>query len=389
MNSRERMVCALERGKPDRVPVGMFFNCDYLTNLAGMSVYHFLFGTSEDRIRCIQTLCDRHDQDWIMCDPGISKTWSDRHRVVVEDDGAFVVHKESGKRERIRSDLTLHSEEWESEFTPGGSFGYSFATLQCPSEEIKTPSDVKKTIAVHDADALIEEGYFDPQRVFYERYGDERYICLWGGNILFNTLYFFGSLEAGLMALYDAPDVFRALLEVNLAQEIESAQAGARIGGHGVWVAEMLGSADMISPEMYDEWIFPMEKELIEAIHAAGLQAILYLTGDVIPRIPAIKRTGADGLAVENRDKHGAQIDIGAVRNAAGMDLCLCGNIDPVYHLQRGSAQQIENEVQRQIERAGTSGAFIVHSNVVPGAVSPDKVDVMIHAAREYGLYEE
>ena len=157
MNSKERMACALERGKPDRVPVGAFFNCDYLADRAGISVYHFLFGTTEDRIQCIQALCERHEQDWIMCDPGVSKTWSDQHHVVVEDGGAFVVHNESGKRERILSDLTLHSEEWESEFTPGGSFGYSFASLQCPSKAIKTASDVKRYITIHDADALIQE----------------------------------------------------------------------------------------------------------------------------------------------------------------------------------------------------------------------------------------
>ena len=63
--------------------------------------------------------------------------------------------------------------------------------------------------------------------------------------------------------------------------------------------------------------------------------------------------------------------------------------LDPVYHLQRSSAQEVEEEVQRQIESAGADGAFIVHSNVVPAAVSPDKVDAMIHAARKHGLYEE
>jgi len=386
MNSKERIRVALEGGKPDRVPFTCFFNCDYKAKLAGISDYEFLFGTTEHRIRAMEATLLRHDEDWIMCEPGISRTWANQHRLVMQP-RPMIEHIETGKREPIRADLTLPSEEWGSEFLPGGDFGYSFARVEGDRSSVKTPADARKAISVLTADELIAEGYLAPQVHFVEHWGKQKFICAWAGNLLFNALYFFGTLEEGLIATSTRRALFQELVRINLAQETEFARAAARLGADGIWLAEMLASADVLSPRFYDEVVFPAEKKLIEECRRLGLKTYFYFTGDVASLLGAVERLGVDGIVFEPNDKRGHRIDVGELRKRLPR-ICLFGNLDPIGILLKNDPQQIEVEVRRQIEVAGKDGRFIMHSNIIPVTVPPESVDCMKAATETWGQYE-
>lgn len=367
------------------MPFACFFNCDYKARLAGVSEEEFLFGSTCTRIRSMEATLHRHNEDWIMCEPGISKRWEKNHRFVLTERPS-VLHIELNRKEEISRDLTLHSEEWGSEFVPGGAFGYSFSELELPRSQIRSARDARRGIRVLTAKELIEEGYLEPQRYFAERYGKEKFICAWGGNVLFNALYFFGGLEEGLIATKLRSELFREVVQINLEQEMEFARASAQLGADGMWIAEMLASPDVLSPEFYRTVILPAERQLALECRELGLKSYFYLTGDAVSMVEMIRELPTDGLVVEPYDQRGHRLDIAQLRRELP-DICLFGNVDPIGILLKGAKDEIESEVRRQIEVAGRDGRFVMHSNVIPGTVAPQRIDWFYEATLKFGAY--
>ena len=388
--NKERMRIAINRGKPDRVPCGCFFNCDYISRMAGVDLFEWLFLSNDLRVRGLEAIHQAHAQDWMMCDPGVPQEWTESHHLI-EEEGELphIVENATGKHIRIRKDFTVenHVEMGCSEFLPWSGMGYSFSTRTCRVSDIDSPATARKAIQIHPAEELIRRGAFGPLGEYARRHGQERYLCFWGGNLIFNTIYFFGSMEEGLLATIEKRDLFEEIAQINLEQEIESLKAAKACGGDGMWMAEMLASRDIVAPDFYRAVVLPAERKLIQTAHDLGIQVFIYLTGDVVPAIPMLREIGIDGVVPENNDKRGGRIDVADLRKAAEMDMAVFGNIDPLYDLERGDTQKIRAEVKHQIEAAGSEGAFITHSNIVPGTVSPERVNLMIEANREFGAY--
>ena len=102
-----------------------------------------------------------------------------------------------------------------------------------------------------------------------------------------------------------------------------------------------------------------------------------------MPMLDLILRIPFDGLVVENVNKRGSKITVGAIREKVGERLALFGNVDPIYVLGTGDGDLIAEEVKRQFETAGRDGAFVCHSSIVSANVSVEAVNAMLAASRE------
>ena len=384
MNEKERMKKALSGNTPDQVPIGFFYNCDYKAKCAGISPQAYIFGTNEDRYRAMAATYQRHREDWIHADPGISFEWESKHKIVWDNNLAYVETTDSRQRDLIRMDLTLESAR-ERSHGPGLDYGYSFIKLDKPLEKIRNEKDLESA-EIRSAEELINGGFLDPPLRLVESFGDRLFITLPMGNIFFNSVYFFG-LEEGLLSTLMKPTFFKALLELNTAQELEVVKAAGQIGLDGIWLAEMLISADIVSPRVYKEMIAPLHRQIVQEASRRGLKTIAYLTGDCLPLLNDARNVGYDGVIVENQDKRGGQIDIAEVRARIGPEICVFGNLDPVELLTSGDDQAVRQEVKRQIHAAGQDGAFVMHSNIISLPVTMERIDQVIKFTREYGQY--
>jgi len=384
MNGKERMIVALTGGTPDQVPVGFFYNCDYKAECAGITPQEYVFGTNEDRFHAMAATYERHREDWIHADPGIGHEWLSKHRLIWDGCTAFVEEVATGQRDAICLDLTLASAEGKSH-GPGLDYGYSYVRLNRPLESIRSNEDLGWA-EVRTAEELIREGFFDPIRGLVQAYGDEVFITLPMGNLFFNSVYLFG-LEEGLIATLTNPKLINALVELNTAQEIEVVKAAALVGLDGIWIAEMLVSADIVPPRVYKEMVAPMHRQIVSEAHRSGLKALAYLTGDCLPLLSTARSVGYDGVVVESQDKHADRIDVADLREGLGADVCVFGNLDPVDHLIGGDETTLRQEIRREINVAGQHGAFVMHSNIVSLPIRAERIEAVISFTREYGKY--
>ncbi|MDQ1317607.1 MAG: hypothetical protein QG588_1260, partial [Candidatus Poribacteria bacterium] len=123
------------------------------------------------------------------------------------------------------------------------------------------------------------------------------------------------------------------------------------------------------------------------ASHSQGLKAILYSTGYLIPILPKMCELGADALTIEEGRK-GEPMDIGKVREIVGPKQCIFGNFDAENVLLKGTKEDIEREVKRQIDSAGRDGAFVMCTgSPICDDTEPENVDAFIELTRKYAVY--
>jgi hypothetical protein len=384
MNGKELMKIALSGGLPERVPAGFFYNCDYKAKCAGITPEDYIFGSNNDRLNAMVATYQLHHEDWIHADPGINHDWEKNHKIVREGKKTYIEDLKTELRDEIKLDLTLVSAQERSN-GPGLDFGYSAIMLNRPVECIKTKEDLKDA-HVRTADELLEGGFLEPPMRLVELFGHEAFITLPMSNLFYNSICLFG-LKEGLIATVRKPELIRSLLELNTQQEIEVVRAAAKVGLDGVWLAEMLISADIVPPRIYVDIIAPLHCEIVSEAHRLNLKTIVYLTGNSLPLLTTAKGVGYDGVVVESQAKTGRRVDVSDVRQQVGSGMCVFGNIDAISLLIHGSDKELQHEIKRQMMTAGLNGAFVTSSNIISLPVTRERIDRILELNLEYGQY--
>jgi len=185
--------------------------------------------------------------------------------------------------------------------------------------------------------------------------------------------------------LYDDPAYVHDLLSFITGAIITRMQAILTFNGH-IYPNAGWGFADdsveLISTEMYKEFVQPYHQKLLNAFSQGGPNSI-HLCGRVQHHLKHLK----DQLNIKTFDL-GFPTDMGKARNDLGEDVTLIGNIAP-HLLQQGTAEAIRHQTI-SLCRSGVmrGGKFILHdgNNCAPNT-PVEHFQAMYDAGREYGVY--
>jgi len=150
-------------------------------------------------------------------------------------------------------------------------------------------------------------------------------------------------------------------VEVGVAFADAQIAAGADTVGVGDAVASQL------SPDLYERLVLPRERELVDAIHAAGAFVKLHICGNITHLLPGIAELGVDILDVDH------MVDMRAVRAAVGRGVVLTGNLDPVSAVQSGTPASIRAAVRRVYAEVGAP--YMVNAGCeIPAGTRPENL---------------
>lgn len=315
--------------------------------------------------------------DWMELSGGYPRypeNWVSRDiDIILENDNFFYLNQKTGEISKIIiGDWSLTSDLRDM-------------YIYDKSEEFKTKVDVDKTMSTITSDKLLDSKRFDLQKKMIKKYGEKFFIYT-----ISNSPYWEAYRQLGfngvMFSFKNKPDILRYVIEKNLEQLIEYVKCWAKIGCESILIQEVLASADIISEEYYLEFVFPYEKRLIEAIHYSGMYAILLFYGDIKPRLDFINDLGTDGLAVE-MDRKAYGIDIGQVREKLNSRICLFGNADTENIIEKGTDEDIEKEVKKQLTAVKKrNGNFVMaFGSTITPKTSPQRIDFFVRLCRKYG----
>ena len=147
-----------------------------------------------------------------------------------------------------------------------------------------------------------------------------------------------------MMDFYDDPEFVRQLVNFVIEMELPFAAAQVEAGADYIGVGD--AAASLVSRDLYDEFIWPAEKRLIDGIHAMGARVRLHICGQTTHLLDAMGRLGADLIDIDY------PVDLATARAKCGPQQVLAGNLHPVQTMKLGTSATITAALET-CERAG------------------------------------
>ena len=147
----------------------------------------------------------------------------------------------------------------------------------------------------------------------------------------------------------------------------------------------MLSSGDspadpnMILPDMYEKFVFPFEKKVVEVAHKANLPYTLHICGNTDIILEKMLETGIDAIELDYKS------DIKKIFNIYHDKAVLIGNIDPSGVLALGTVKDVRNKTLELLEIYKNSNRFILNAGcAIPAETPSENLKAMIRVAREF-----
>ncbi len=338
MNSLERMLIALRRGEPDRVPVWeLLIDRPAIEGLHGdISYEDFIEREGLDGI----TVITNSKKRWIN-----SNTYENEWGVVwrVGADGLPNVIEGPIKSEK---DLDTYQ-------PPDPNAEYRYKTVQ---ETVK-------------------------------RFKGDKAIVFLGHEAFEYSWYLFGGLDKLFINYIQNPGFVTRLAEVAWSYQgrlLENmAQTGVDILLTGDDYAGNTGS--LMSPQHFQEFVLPYLQKSVDIAHQYRLPFIKHTDGNLWKIIDMIVDTGINALhPIEPM----ASMDIGEVKERYGDRIAVVGNVDCSMLLPLGTEEEVIEAVKETIAKASPGGGHILSSsNSIHPAVKPENFRALVRATRDYGTY--
>jgi MtaA/CmuA family methyltransferase len=178
-----------------------------------------------------------------------------------------------------------------------------------------------------------------------------------------------------MMDFYDDPgfvrDLFSFVLEMELAFAREQIKAGAEVIGIGDAAASLIG------PQLYEQFVWPYEKEMVEGIQRLGAKVRLHICGNTRLSLAPMGKLGSDIVDLDSL------APISEARQQMGPNQVLLGNLNPVQVLRNGTPDTVTQAIAECHRQAGTR--FIVGAGCeVPRDTPPANLRALCEYARTH-----
>jgi MtaA/CmuA family methyltransferase len=136
-----------------------------------------------------------------------------------------------------------------------------------------------------------------------------------------------------MLDFFDDPVFVCDLFEFVVDLELRFARAQVEAGVDLIGIGD--AAASLVGPQIYDEFVWPYEKRLVDGVHDMGARVRLHICGNTRPLLASMGRLGADIVDLDS------PAPMAEARQAMGPHQVLLGNIDPVRVLRDGTPASI------------------------------------------------
>ena len=196
-------------------------------------------------------------------------------------------------------------------------------------------------------------------RYFNEEVGDSQFICGWveGPLAAYCDLR---NLSDAFMDFYENPDELKRALNLITESAMNFIKAQVNAGAHCIGIGDAVCS--LVSPDLYEEFVFPLEKQLVDYTHQLGAKVKLHICGNTTVILPAMILTGADIVDVDHLVER--MEDFVPLLSPHQV---VSGNSDPVSIVQDGSSAQLTESVNSCFSQTAGKGIVSAGCEITPG----------------------
>jgi len=338
MTSEERVLCALQRQVPDRVP-------------------HF------------EWLVDRRVREALR--PGCH----DFNEFAVQMGQDAVIADPIFKKERVGPNRWLS--EW----------GYvSQDTEEEHGIEVESPIKTMADFERYTAPDPHAPGRFAAVEDVVQKYKGDKAVIVHLNDVFSLPRYLMG-MQNLLMAIVMEPELVRALVEMSVTVNLELAKEVVARGVKIVYTGDdyAYNKGPLMSPKHFRTFFYPALCRVMGGYKELGLYTIKHTDGNLWPILDMIIDSGIDCLDPIDPQ---AGMDLGEVKAKYGDRVALKGNVDCAQLMTFGTPDEVVEATKETLRKGMPNGGFILSSsNSIHSAVKPENYVAMLKTLQECGRY--
>ncbi|MEI6074274.1 MAG: uroporphyrinogen decarboxylase family protein [Verrucomicrobiota bacterium] len=411
MNSRERILAAIEHRQPDKVPVDLG-----ATPSSGISAIaygnlkrHLGLNTGHNRVYDVvqqlaqpeEALLDRFHIDVL----DIGRTFNanaDAWQPTVLTDGQIAEHPAwfHPERQPDGSFIARMKDGLDIAHMPAGGTFYDqtyFPYLDgYPADFSKLSEEMGRILwaaLVHSPwDHASDPGFWETlraQALALRRTSDRALMVVIGCN-LFEWGTFLRRMDNFLMDLVAEPEQVEALLDALMERHLAALEKTCRAVGDVVDIIRFgddLGTngGPFMSPATYRKLFKPRHQILCDYVHKhSKMKTFLHSCGSIRALLPDLIEAGFDIINPVQTTCKGMEAE--GLKADFGRDICFWGGgCDTKSVLPQGTPQEIKDHVKRRLEILMPGGGFVFNTvhNILPD-VPPQNIVAMFEAVEEF-----
>jgi len=180
--------------------------------------------------------------------------------------------------------------------------------------------------------------------LFKERVGKEKLIEGWIEGPCAEAADLRG-INTLMLDFYDDPAFVRDLFEFVVEMELRFARVQVEAGVDLMGVGD--AAASLVGPAIYEEFVWPYEKRLVDGLHAMGTRVRLHICGNTRRILAGMGRLGCEIVDLD------FMVPLAQAREKMGPAQVLLGNIDPVRVLRNGTPESVMATIAECHHQAG------------------------------------
>jgi MtaA/CmuA family methyltransferase len=180
--------------------------------------------------------------------------------------------------------------------------------------------------------------------LFKERVGREKWIEGWVEGPCAEAADLRG-INNLMLDFFDDPPFVRDLFEFVVEMELRFARAQVEAGIDAIGVGD--AAASLIGPRLYEEFVWPYEKKLVDGLHALGTRVRLHICGNTRACLAGMGRLGCEIVDLDY------PVPLTEAREKMGPNQVLLGNMNPVIVLRDGNVDTVTRSLAECHRQAG------------------------------------
>jgi uroporphyrinogen-III decarboxylase len=252
-----------------------------------------------------------------------------------------------------------------------------------------------EVLTIEDYDTIIDRGWstflkgYMPRIIDVaeleanKRFRDSGYVPISFGatTIPFESLCGGRSMQQFFLDLYRIPDKVKAAMDVIQPSLIRAGINTARLSGISrVWVGGWRAASSLLSPKLWEKFVFPYYLEMITALAEEEIVSVLHFDQDWTRDLARLREFPAKTCLL-NLD---GMTDIRKAKEVLGDHMAIMGDV-PAALLSIGTPDDVYAYVRDLIRDVGPTGLILCPGCDAPINAKPENMEAFVAASREFG----
>ncbi len=380
MTGRERILAVLQGEIPDRVPIGLFVQEEFLA-------YYFPARKKVDRV--VEGVeCAKAFGFDIMTRANIYGTpyffrksypnWEVNEQTTHKDGNIYrMIHISTPDGVLKQVEVAPYNARTIS--------GIPFMTSEYLIDEERDFEIFRKYVPEIDAESIqnIREDAAQSKKII----GAVGISVPWGWGGVYNYATDYRNIQKLMMDPYLNPDFYREYMETLTALIVKVYEVLADTEFDCLGIQGNIANSAMVGTKFFDQHILPYEQQVVDTIRQAGKYSLYHNCGKAKVLYPSYLKLGMDVWETVSPPPQGDN-DLAEAKAAVGDKIILSGNLDQIDFLKNASLEEIDEEVTRIMQTGKPHGRYIfAASDFLEKGTPLENIKQLVDVAKREGKY--